>query len=135
MAARARKRSGAFDRSLSKSAQKAAAPAQTAIPRMRPIQLVASGFQRTAFRTQDAKPKVSRDHITRQNNSSALRRSGNPLMQQILCSNDLAPNFHPVAARVWRLLASYTDIATGQGAEPLRSAARLPSGGAPVRPA
>lgn len=77
MAARARKKSGAFDRSLSKSKQKAAAAAQTAIPKMRPIQLVASSFQRTAFRTQEAKPRVSRDHITRQNNSSALRRSGN----------------------------------------------------------
>jgi hypothetical protein len=42
---------------------------------------------------------------------------------------DLAPNFHPVAARVWQLLASYTDVATGQGAEPLRSAASWPRGG------
>src|SRR5262249_26223146 len=39
---------------------------------------------------------------------------------------DLAPNFHPVGARVWQLLASYTDVATGQGAEPLRSAASWP---------
>jgi NAD dependent epimerase/dehydratase family len=42
---------------------------------------------------------------------------------------DVAPDFHPVAARVWRLLASYTDVATGQGAEPLRSAASWPRGG------
>ena len=45
---------------------------------------------------------------------------------------DVAPNFYPVAARVWRLLASYTVAATGQGAEPLRSAAPWPSGGGNV---
>jgi hypothetical protein len=42
---------------------------------------------------------------------------------------DVAPNFHPVAARVWQLLISYTVVATGQGAEPLRSAAPWPGGG------
>lgn len=42
------------------------------------------------------------------------------------------PNFYPVGARVWQLLASYADKATGQGAGPLASAPPWPLGGKQV---